>query len=255
MLATVERRASEAGGNVRFAAAGAGRVDIRIDETIEVQGGDLPYGVDLRMAAVAATRIGVEAMLDLRELQSGLPELLSGEDLVDTCGGRVSLQRLEAEASGASVIATGQLEVQRFDCERTGPGSWQRGELLDAEQVGVRAEMSAAVVDDCVVFRLLDLRRDPPGAFAQLETGSGRIEAARGLVMEAVGLVLEDNAICPEVPPELAILDPVLDRGMPQEIGEGGVGIAVDGSIDVSTMTIVDVLRLLQERGAVPPPP
>jgi hypothetical protein len=145
--------------------------------------------------------------------------------------------------------------VEAFDCARTGPASWERGALTGAEEVGVRAEISAELAGQCVVFRLLDLARDPPGAFAQVETGSGRVAAARALLLEATRLILEENPLCPDLPPELAILDPRFDRGTPHEIGAGGVGVALDGSIDVSPRALVDLLRLLQDRGALPPPP
>lgn len=255
LLAAAADRAQGPDASVSLVAAEVGRLDLRIDAAFEAQGREIPYGLDIRLSTVAPTRIGVETQLDLRAFQQMLPDLLVGQALVDTCGGHVSLRNLEAEARDASVIARGQLEVETFDCERTGPGSWQRGALLNTEDVGVRADMSAEAVEGCVVFRLLDLARDPPGVLGSLETGSGRSAAARALVLEAVGLVLEENPVCPGVPPELAVLDPSFDRGVPEEIGDGGIGIAVDGTIDVSPKAIVDLLRLLQARGAVPPPP
>ena len=145
--------------------------------------------------------------------------------------------------------------MDTYDCERTGPGTWERGELLTTEEIGVRADMSADLAGDCIVFRLIDLERDPPGVIAQLDTGSGRAQAARALLLEAVGLILEESPLCPDLPPELAVLDPTFDRGAPEEIGDGGVGVAVDGSIEVSPRSVIDLLRLLQARGLVPPPP
>ena len=184
-----------------------------------------------------------------------MPDILAGETLLDICGGRVTLGRLEAEAREERLIARAQIDLETFDCERTGPSTWERGALLTAEEVGVRAELSAELVDGCVVFRLLDLARDPPGALARMETGGGRAEAARALLLEAVGLILEETPLCPEIPEELAVLDPRLGRGAPQEIGDGGVGVVVDGSVEVSPRTVVDLLRLLQARGVLPARP
>jgi hypothetical protein len=236
-------------------AAPAGQAAVRIDDSVNLRGVDAELGLDIRLAALGETRIGIETLLDLRDLQARLPEIVAGEMLVDTCGGRITLSSLEAEGREATVVAMGRLEVENFACERTGPGSWERGALLNAEEVGVLAEMSAEFVGDCVVFRLFELRRDPPGAFAQIDTGSGRMEAARALLFDAVGLVLEESPLCPDMPPEIAVLDPQFDRGTPQEIGTGGLGIAFDGSIDASSPALVDLLRLLQARGALPPPP
>ncbi len=255
LLAVAEARSAVSDGMARVVMASDGRLEIRIGDILEMRGREIPYGIDIGLDAIGPTRIGIETTLDLRGLQAQLPDLLAGETLVDICGGRVALRRLEAEAREERLIATGLLDVETFDCGRTGPGTWERGALLKAEEVGVRVELSAEVVEGCVVFRLLDLARDPPGALGQLETGSGRAEAARALLLEAVGLLLEENPLCPDVPEELAVLDPSFDRGAPQEIGEGGVGVVLDGSIEVSPRTVIDLLRLLQARGVVPAAP
>lgn len=252
LLALVAARGSkpEAG-----AIATPGRSKGRIDGTIDIRRADVAYGLDVGLSAAGPTRIEVETLLDLRDLQSRLPDLLAGEVLLDICGGQIDLRRLEAEANGQRVDVRGRVGVETFDCARTGPGSWERGALKDAEEIGLRAELSAEVAEGCVVFRLLDLSRDPQGAFARLETGSGRAEAARALLVEAAGLLLEGAPLCPDLPPELAVLDPLFDRIAPEEIGAGGVGIGIDGSIDVSPDAVIALLRLLQARGAVAPPP
>lgn len=255
LLAFVEARRTRPDGVPAPPATGSGQTAFRIEDAAQIGESEVELGIDVRLAAVEASRIGIETTLDLRDLQARLPEIVAGEVLVDTCGGRIALKSLEAQARGTTVIATGRLLVEGFDCARTGPASWERGAMTRAEEVGVRAEMSAELAGQCVIFRLLDLTRDPPGAFAQLDTGSGRVTAARALLLEALRLILEENPLCPDLPPELAILDPRFDRGAPQEIGAGGVGVALDGSIDVSTRALIDLLGLLQTRGALPPPP
>lgn len=255
VLAAAEASGKGAAGTARVTGVSAGRLDVRIDEAMTVRESELPYALDIGLVAVGPTRIGVEAMLDLRELQARLPDLLLGETLVDTCGGRVMLNRLDVEGREESLIARARLELETYECMRTGPGTWERGNLQNAEEIGVRAELSADLAGDCILFRLIDLARDPPGVIAQLDTGSGRAQAARALLLEAVGLILEESPLCPELPEELIVLDPSFDRGAPQEIGEGGVGVVADGSIEVSPRSVVDLLRLLQARGVVPPPP
>ena len=255
LLARVEVPELETGETKAAMAAHDGQAVFRVDDTIEALGDVVDVGLDIRLAAVGATRIGIEIALDLRGLQARLPEIVAGQVLVDTCGGRIALLSLDAAAREAILIATGRLEVESFDCTRTGSASWERGAVREAEDVGLRAEMSAEMVEQCVVFRLLDLERDPPGAFAQLETGSGRVEAARALLFDAVRLLLEDRPLCPELPPELEVLAPHFDRAGPAEIEDGGVGVALEGSIDMSPRALVELLRVLQARGAVPPPP
>jgi hypothetical protein len=254
LIALIESRARKSGGPAGPVAA-PGQAAFRVDDTIDLRGTDIAVGLDVRLAARAPDRIGIETLLDLRDLQARLPDLAAGAVLVDTCGGRISMRSLEAEAREADLIASGRLALDNFDCERKGPATWQRGALLSTEEFGVRAELSAELIEGCVVFRLLDLTRDPPGAFAQFETGSGRVAAARALLLEAIRLILEEAPLCPDLPPELAVLDPRFYSGVPREIGKGGTGLALDGSVDVSPGTVVDLLRLLQDRGTLPPPP
>lgn len=246
---------AEGDGALRFVPAPPGQVRFDFDNSLEVKGEDLAYGIDARLSPVDATRIGMEALLDLGGIQKRLPDLLTGQEVIDSCGGHVTIERFETEADGTAVIARASLEMESFDCVRTGEGSWERGVLEETKDVDVRADLSAELVEGCVVFRLLDLTRDPPGALGQIQTASGRLEAARALVLEAVGLVLEEAALCPELPPELVVLKPRFDYGAPQEIGEGGLGVAMKASIDVSPETVVDMLTLLQDRGLLPPAP
>lgn len=235
--------------------AWAQRVGLQFSETLTVEKSEVAYTLDLLLSAVSPTRIGVEALLDLRDLQRQLPELLAGLPLVDNCGARITLQRIDANAREAIVIVTGRLDVELFSCDRIAPTAWHRGTLEVANEVEIQAELSAELEGPCVVFRLHDVARSLPGSLPEVATGTGRREAARALLIEAVGLMLEDSPICPELPPDLEILDPAYESGSPSEIGDGGLGIALRGSIDVSTSTIVEILRLLQVRGVVPPRP
>lgn len=237
-------------------AGGAGDgATFHFDGSVAVKDTEIAYAADARLTPVAATRMGMETVIDLRDIQRRLPDLLAGRALIDNCGGRITLEQFDIEASGSSVIAKGRLDAENYTCERTQDDTWQRGDLEDTKQVDVRAEASADLVDNCVVFRLLDLTRDPPGLIGRIQTESGRLEAARVLLLEAVGLVLEEAALCPTLPPEIAVLDPKLETGHPHEIGDGGLGVAIEGSVDTSPRTVVALLDLLQERGVLPPAP
>lgn len=255
VLAIASESTDQEDGRIRVAEVLPDNLKVEIENALTIRESEVSYLLEIGLSIVGPTRIGVETMIDLRELQARLPDLIAGETLVDTCGGSVLIDRLEIEGSAAVLIATGKLDVTTYECDRTAPGTWERGAVLKDDEVGVRADMSADLVENCIVFRLLDIVRDPPGAIARLDTGSGRTQAARALLIEAIGLILEDNPLCPELPAELIALDPSFDRGAPQEIGEGGVGVAFNGSIDLSPRNVVDLLRQLQARGAVPPPP
>jgi hypothetical protein len=81
------------------------------------------------------------------------------------------------------------------------------------------------------------------------------LQAVRVILLEVAGRFLEERPLCPELPPELASLDPVYESGGPREIEDGGLGLYLSGSIDVSTTTILDILRVLQSEGIIPGPP
>jgi hypothetical protein len=152
------------------------------------------------------------------------------------------------------VTAAAVIEAQTFDCQRTGPTTWERGALQRTDTLGLRAGLSASVVEECGVLQLLgitNLTDDRPGLASR---DGARSRAAQALLLEVVNLYLEERPLCPDLPPELAPLDLRLERGTPREIGEAGLGVELAGSIDVSTTTVLDILGLLQKRGALPPP-
>ncbi|MDV7143680.1 hypothetical protein R3X27_13420 [Tropicimonas sp. TH_r6] len=230
-------------------------VSYRIDESLATLDTEIAYGLDLRISETAPTRLGADAILDLQDIQRKLPDLLANAVLFDKCGARITLQGLEATASGTSLIATGPLELENYECERTDPGTWQRGALTNTERALVRFEASTEVEDTCVIFRLLGVEQDPPLPFVAVEGEDDRPEAIKALLLEAIGLMLEQRPLCPDLPPALELLDPQFTRGTPHEIGDGGVGIALEGSVDLRTTTLVEVLSLLQKRGVLPPSP
>ena len=254
-LAWAGERAAGGSDGLRFTDRTDGRVGLALQDAMAVGDTEIGYGIALQLSPVSTTRIGIEALLDLRDIQARLPDLLADRVVTDNCGGRIQIEGFDTEADGTTIVARASLEMESYDCVRSAPGTWERGALEETKQVDVRAHLSAELVDQCVVFRLLDLDRDPPGALGQIQTGSGRLAAARALVFEAIELVLEEAAICPELGPELSILEPHFDYGAPQEIGEGGAGIAMRGSIDLGPETVVELLALLQSEGLLPPAP
>ncbi|MEY8839683.1 hypothetical protein AB9K41_11710, partial [Cribrihabitans sp. XS_ASV171] len=77
----------------------------------------------------------------------------------------------------------------------------------------------------------------------------------RNLLLSLAEAVLARNPICPRLPAAIASLDPDFTDGGTVEIGDGGAGVALTGSVDVSTATIIDMLNSLQARGTLPPRP
>jgi hypothetical protein len=233
----------------------AQQVEFNLEDTLTIGETDVPYRLDLVMSAVAQTRIGVEALLDLRVLQKNLPDIVSGEPISDDCGSRTELTELAVEAEDDVVSVTGLIDAKFFECERTSETGFQRGAPTDQLKMGFSAAASALLREKCITFELVDVAVNP---LQQVEDRalSEDLQAVRVILLEVAGRFLEERPLClSELPPELASLDPVYESGGPREIGDGGLGVYVSGSIDVTTTTILEILRVLQSEEVIPGPP
>ena len=114
---------------------------------------------------------------------------------------------------------------------------------------------SVELRDNCAYFSILSLDLTAAEASRERLLEADTLKEVNDLILTALGLVLNESPICPELPPELASLDPIYARGGPREIGDGGLGVLLEGSVDVSVATILDVLTVMQERGVIPGPP
>jgi hypothetical protein len=69
------------------------------------------------------------------------------------------------------------------------------------------------------------------------------------IVLEEANAFLDTNPVCPALPPEIAMLDPHFQSGAPRELGGGGIGAALSGSVDTSAPTLISLLALAKARG------
>jgi hypothetical protein len=164
------------------------------------------------------------------------------------------LTELAAEAEGDVVSVTGLIDAQFFECERTSETGFQRGAPTDKLQLEFSASASGRLREKCITFELVDLAVNPL-QHVEDRALTEDLEAVRVIFLEVAGRFLEERPLCPELPPELASLDPVYESGGPREIGDGGLGVYVSGSIDVTTTTILEILRVLQSEEVIPGPP
>ena len=235
-------------------AASAQQVEFDLENTLTLGETEIRYRLDLVMTAVAPTRLAVEALLDLRDFQQRLPGLLAGEPVAEGCGSRTDLTDLSVKAEGDVVSITGLIDTQFFECERTSETGFERGAAKDRAELVFSASASASLRGKCITFALTDLALSP---LQQVEDPvlAEDLQAVKVILLDVAGRFLEERPFCPELPPELASLDPVYEVGGPREIEDGGLGLYVDGSIDVSTGTILDILWVLQSEGIIPGPP
>jgi hypothetical protein len=230
----------------------AQQVTLNLQDTLTVDETEIAYGFDLGLSAQGPTRVGVEALLDLRDFQKRIPEMFAGTALLDVCGNETRVQAIDFEAEGETLALTGRLQANFFVCENVGGGSFRRGEPRFDINADVRAETSVTLAENCVNLNLDDLLLEPNQDTLGLTEENENLDAARQLLVEAIDLILEEVVLCPALPPELASLDPIYETVGPREVGDGGVGFFLSGSVDVSPATILNILTVLQNQGVLP---
>ncbi|MCG7522091.1 hypothetical protein [Ruegeria sp. Ofav3-42] len=97
---------------------------------------------------------------------------------------------------------------------------------------------------NCILLRLEGVELDLQEFAGTVSDWIGITDKARALILEKGGEVLAENPICPE----LAGLDPNFSSGGIREIGEGGIGAALSGSVDTSSTTLLELVALLQDK-------
>lgn len=234
------------------AGASADPVAIGFDSTLDVRGTEFAYNLDMTLSVAAPTRIGINALLDLRDVQARLPDIAAGQTILNLCGNQTRIAHLDILAEDDDVRITGQLASEFFECSSDNNTDFKRGASRSLIELDFEASASVNLRENCVVFSLIDLDVIP------LDVGfesNENIETARGLMISAIALILQESPVCPKLPENLASLDPEFRAGGPQEIGEGGLGVFLSGSVDVSTRTLIDLLKVLQEADLLPPSP
>jgi len=230
----------------------AQQVDFVIDATLPVRETELPYTLDVNLTAAAPTRIRVGALLDLREIQRIVPARLADNAIVDNCGLQVRLDGLNFNAQGDAIGLDGDVTITSFECSRTSERDFQRGAEKRAILANMSTEATVELRDNCAYFKLIDLTLTAPDTEREQLLEDDTLESVKELMLAAVDLVLNETPLCPELPAELASLDPAYENGGPREIGEGGLGVLLEGSVDVSPSTILEILTVLQQQELIP---
>lgn len=228
----------------------AGDVSFKISEDIPIETGSVPIVLYAGLSPVTDTRLGARALVDLRLAQVRLPVLLSGV-LVDDCGLEVSLDFAGVEQDGDRMRAGGLVTARFFGCRSEGKPEEERGRRFFTQKLEAIAEATATVRNDCIEVSLVDLKLDPHGFIGGLATLFGFTESARKAILKESASFLAENPICPVLPAELASLDPSFSSGAPVELGDGGVGATLSGSVDVSAATLISLLAVLKEKDLI----
>ncbi len=226
-----------------------------IKDTLVVGTTEIDYGLNVIMTAVSPTRVGIEAVLDFSDLQARLPDLFADEPISDTCGTRTDLSEFVVEAQGEIISLRGKLDTQFFECTKTNENVFVRGKPMDRWIFDFSSSATARFSEKCVTYEIVDATVQPLEHLRDIEGFVEDVEALRSILLEVAGRFLSERPFCPAFPEEFEPLDPVYETGGPREIGEGGLGAFLRGSIDTSTTTIIGILRVLQEEEVIPGPP
>lgn len=232
------------------AASYSGDVTLKIPGDLPIGSQILPFVLYVGLSPETDTRLGVNSFVDLRLVQTRLPDLASGV-LEETCEREIALSLTEAEAEGNLVRARGTVRARFFFCNRSDPAGEKRGTLWLSQNVDATATAKATVRDQCIEFSLTDVELDPRGFLGGIANLFGLTTVARSVVLEEAGEFLSENPICATLPEELSTLAPSFSDGGAREIGDGGIGAALSGSVDTSAATIVSLLALMEEHGVL----
>ncbi|AXT25575.1 hypothetical protein D1823_02570 [Ruegeria sp. AD91A] len=229
----------------------AGEVQFSISDNIPTREKSVPYTLNAGISSVTSTRLGIRGLLDLREFQVQAPALLSGT-LEQSCSLNVDVKLDDTNAKGDLIELVGSVDVELYRCrDKESEGGNGRGARLISTTIGVAAAARANVRGQCVHFDLADVVLQPTGFVGGLFNLIGLTERVEEVVLTKGKEFTEENEICPKLPSELSSLKPVFDSGGTREIGDGGIGVALSGSIDTSAVTMMELLAVMQSRGIV----
>ncbi len=226
----------------------SGDVVFKLDNEFSTAKGQLPLVLYLGVAAESKTRIQLNAFVDLRQIQSRLPDLVTGV-IDETCDRRIELDLTNIRSEADAVRARGVIQVTFFNCNETQALSGDQGVTRFSQTVDAEAVISGRLEEDCVFFELQELDLQSRGVWSFFTSLVFSSESTRKAVLTKVNSFLSDNPVCPELPAELSALSPRFYSGSMREIGQGGIGAEMSGSIDISAPALIQLLTAIQDRG------
>ena len=241
---------------ILFATPAASKeVELKFTQTLDIRETEVPYELQVRLTENAPARLGVDALVDLIAAQKALSGAMAGYVIVDTCFASVRVDRLEVLAEKDAFAFSGAMTAEIYRCEFEGLQPTHRGERLLSQAIAVGLVASVEVQGNCAVFHLEDIEVEQDGSLKLDDEQKELIARTGDLLRVASEELMAKNPICPKLPAELESLDPQYDAGGTREIGNGGAGVYLRGSIDVSTGTILSILSVLQQEGVIPDAP
>ncbi|MCG7520749.1 hypothetical protein [Ruegeria sp. Ofav3-42] len=224
----------------------AGRFQIKLTKEVPLRDIPVPFTVYGGLEESSPTRLRLRAFMDLRGLQEKAPQILTGP-LEESCKRQIYLEVRDVTAIDDTVKVEGSARAQFTRCTRQEePGFRYFGATVDAVAVA-----KAKVEGQCLTFSIESVDLSPRGFIGGVSNLFGLTNRINEAVLEKGGEFLASHPVCPPLPEEFSVLDPIYESGGTREIAPGGMGAAVVGSADVSAETIVKVLGALKELGVL----
>ena len=233
----------------------ANEVHLKFEQEISLRGQPVAYDLDVTLSEAGQTRVGLDAQIDLSNVQKQLSSQFDGYLLVEACNISAEIQEIELSVDKELFRFEGVLAADFYRCERDDLQAIDRGDLVLSQTVAATINAGVIVRDNCAVLAFEGFDFDLVGAVELTPEQQKSFDEASTIVATLVEKGIQRFPICPTLPPQLSSLSPRYDSGGTTELSDGGAGVFLRGSIDTSTQSILSVLQVLQKAGVLPPPP
>ncbi len=169
--------------------------------------------------------------------------------LVENCKQTIGLDLDDFSAEDESFRFRGRVDAAFSFCRGKGTENERPGVHYLSVSVEANAKGAVNVSGQCLLMQVEELTLNPLGFVGNVTDFLGLTDNITRLVLKEATAFFEENPICPKLPPEIAVLQPNLNSGGALEIGDGGLGAAVSGSVDVSPATMVTLIAQLKADG------
>ena len=226
-----------------FAGGGAAAQTVRFTDSATIDGVRFPIPMAIHLRAETETELILTLQGDLGAIQRNMPALLS-QELEDGCSGRSAIAVTEAVAEGENIRLFGQLQTRRYLCV-----GGSRGAELLRQTAEVEVLLAGGMVGECLVMRVRTAAVRPDGVTGGVLNVTGLSQTITRRLGESLDKALRDGDNCIDIPEEFQAFDARITGGGFREIGEGGLGAEIHGTLTINTTNFIELMGILEEKG------
>lgn len=230
---------------------GADPDPLRFDHVLEIDDLTIPVPMELYLTPRSQTVIHAKVAGNLAQLQRHLPALLS-DVAQDDCTTRIAVQTDDAIAQGDGIRARGRVQIQQFLCNRD--NDFDSRVRIFNHVTTVDLLLVGGIANDCLDARLDELELNPSGLVGGVLNITGLTRRIQETVRTELNEILNSEENCLEMPEALQVLNTRVERGGFRDFGDGELGFVIQGTVDLQSQNVIDLLALLYEEGLLDPP-